>query len=1557
MNKLDIIIPVINEAESIGELTQRIDHTMRASKIDYGIIFVDDHSTDATVEEIKKASNKYPIRLHIKEGKKGKAYSVLEGAKLSKAKYLAMIDGDLQYPPEVLSKMFALVKQHGMVVANRNKYSTSFFRRIISKANSLIFGKLILGFDCDVQSGLKMFKREIIDHLQKHEVKSWTIDMNLLRTAIELGYNISHVEIDFVQRQSGRSKIHFLKDSWQIGSSAVGLRFRKRKVYKIKSHANESVIGAGVAHKKCRFITHTHLPHHQSALRTFQTWQKLALLLIMGIAITGLVINVKTTAIVMIATLSLIYFVDLIFSLYVLLKSLHFPPEIKANASEIKKLKNEKLPIYSILCPLYKEAAILPHFLEAIEAIDWPKDKLDCLLLLEEDDKETQEAAEKLNLPSYIRTLIVPHSKPKTKPKACNYGLAHVKGEYVVIYDAEDKPDPLQLKKSYLAFSKLDKKVCCLQSKLNYYNKDQNLLTRFFTAEYSLWFDLILPGLQSIEAIIPLGGTSNHFRTKELRGLHGWDSFNVTEDCDLGVRLFKAGYRTALIDSTTYEEANSKVGSWLRQRSRWIKGYLQTYLVHMRNPISFARSHGVQALIFQLVIGMRMIFMLINPILWLATISYFTAYSLIGPAIEALYPAPVFYVAVTSLVFGNFVYLYNYMIGCAKRGHWSVIKFVFLVPLYWLMTSIAATIAFYQLFTKPHYWEKTSHGLHIKKAEKKRIAQIARTQAALARKERLGRLRGLAANGMAAGGFLITASIIANFFNFLYNAYLGRSVSLAEFGTVSVISNIFLLVGVVTSAVGKSVTYKSAHLLGKYKEPIKEFLTKTRKWILPLSLLAVLAWLILTPFLAKFFNLENILPFFLFTPVWLVVLAGSVNSGFLTGNLKFTSIAVISLVEAISKLALAIALVETGFPELVYAAIPASVIISFLAGWFAVSRVKTVELSENLKTQIKFPIDFFATCLLTNFAAVAFLSLDVILAKHYLAPQAAGEYALLSLSGKMVFFAGSLFVQFINPLVSRHKGAGKDAREIFYKLLMAVMFTTLVGFTVVGIFGHLSIPALFGSRANPIVYLLPIYTMAMVGFVIGGAFTVYHQVNKQYLFAYVSFFAALTQVLAIMAYHDDVYTIALITAGVGFVYLILTSFFHFTYATLVVIARNIADFFGLFGRVQEVSNGKGGKLKILIFNWRDTKHTWAGGAEVYIHELAKQWVVKNHQVTLFCGNDGKSERNEVVDGIQVVRRGGFYTVYLWAAFYYILRFRGHYDVIVDCENGIPFFTPLYARIPKFLMIYHVHQEVFMENLKPPFSWTAMFLEAKLMPFLYKNSKVVTISESSKKAIMKHGLAKRNPSIIYGGVDLEKFTLGKKAETPLILYLGRLKPYKNLPVLIKAFGQIVQKIPEARLVIAGFGESRKSLEQLARDLKIEKSIKFEGMVSEKRKVELYQKAWVVVNPSTMEGWGITSIEANACGTAIVASDVPGLRDSVKNFQSGFLVEHDNSKAFADCIFRLITNHRLRKDLSISARNWAAGFSWENSANNFLALFALEQNKKDPRMCLKQQLETA
>ena len=721
-NNVSIIVPTYNEQGNVIALIDRIHQTMTKEGIDYEVIFIDDNSTDLTRESVYTKFKTHPVRLYVKEGKKGKAFSILEGVKKAQYENVCMIDADLQYPPEVIPQMLALIDTHGIIVAGRKDADVPIVRKVMSQTFSFIFGKLLHGFTVDVQSGLKLFKKEIAEFVNHDKVTPWTLDLALLITAKNLGYSVGDVEMTFDKRQSGESKINIFKSSYEIASNAIKQKFNQQKTFHIKPKEEGSMAHAGVVHKKKRLITHTTLDPHVSAMKTFTVGQIVAFALFALLLLIGFVINPLITSITLLGFITSIYFADVLFNFYVVYKSLHHPPELLPTDDEINSLNDKDLPVYTVHCPLYKEAHILPQFLENIAKVDWPKNKLEVLILLEEDDKETQEAAKNISIPHYVKIVVVPNSQPKTKPKACNYGLHFTTGEYLVIYDAEDMPDTDQLKKAYLGFKNSPDNVVCLQGKLNYFNPSQNLLTRFFTAEYSLWFDVILPGLQTVQTALPLGGTSNHFKVNVLRELKGWDPFNVTEDCDLGIRLFKKGYKTAMIDSTTLEEANSNTKNWLRQRSRWIKGYMQTYLVHMRNPYQFFKEFGVHALLFQLIIGARISFMLINPILWLMTVAYFALFAFVGPAIEALFPSYILYMAVFSLIFGNFLYIYNYMIGVAKREHWPLMKFVFLIPLYWLLASAAATIAFYQLLTKPHYWEKTNHGLHIKKvAEEKKI--------------------------------------------------------------------------------------------------------------------------------------------------------------------------------------------------------------------------------------------------------------------------------------------------------------------------------------------------------------------------------------------------------------------------------------------------------------------------------------------------------------------------------------------------------------------------------------------------------------------------------------------------------------------------------------------------------------------------------------------------------------------------------------------------------------------------------------------------------------------
>lgn len=449
-----------------------------------------------------------------------------------------------------------------------------------------------------------------------------------------------------------------------------------------------------------------------SARRTVTRGQVRTLSIIGIVWLLGLLyfgVNMLTATI---AITIMLYLVTLLANFWFSARTLNHSPEEQIDDAIVYALAHVDWPCYTILCPLYRETEVLTQFIQAMQRLNYPADKLQILLLTEEDDTETRTVIRAMHLPQPFSLVTVPAGEPRTKPRACNFGLLQATGDYVVIYDAEDIPDPLQLKKAVLTFASHDSDLACVQAKLNYYNPNQNLLTRWFTLEYSLWFDLILPGMQDTRLPLPLGGTSNHFRTSTLRQLGAWDAFNVTEDCDLGLRMADFHLRTAILDSTTYEEANSRAKNWLRQRSRWIKGYMQTYLIHMRYPLRYLSSGRVREFLsLQLVIGGKTAVLLINPLMWLLL----AIYLLFRPIdlYHTLFPAPILYMGTLCFIFGNFFYAYSHLIGCLKRGQYGLIKWGLTIPFYWLMISAAAFIALFQLIFKPHYWEKTQHGLHL----------------------------------------------------------------------------------------------------------------------------------------------------------------------------------------------------------------------------------------------------------------------------------------------------------------------------------------------------------------------------------------------------------------------------------------------------------------------------------------------------------------------------------------------------------------------------------------------------------------------------------------------------------------------------------------------------------------------------------------------------------------------------------------------------------------------------------------------------------------------------
>jgi cellulose synthase/poly-beta-1,6-N-acetylglucosamine synthase-like glycosyltransferase len=373
-------------------------------------------------------------------------------------------------------------------------------------------------------------------------------------------------------------------------------------------------------------------------------------------------------------------------------------------------LSGDGLPVYTIMAALYKEAASVDGLLRAIEKLDYPPEKLDVIIAVEADDRATRDAITARGSRMPITVIPVAAAGPRTKPKALNFALPFARGTFTVIYDAEDRPQPDQLRRALRAFRAGDDRLACVQARLCIDNTGDSWLTRLFTAEYAGQFDVFLPGLTAFGLPLPLGGSSNHFHTATLRDVHAWDPYNVTEDADLGMRLARLGYRSAMIDSTTYEEAPAHFGAWLRQRTRWFKGWMQTWLVHMRQPVRLLRDLGLPGFVtFQLIVGGNALAALMHPV-FSAGLIYFGA---IKPMtqLESHATAILVWVYGTSVVAGYLASAFLGGLGLMRRGLSASVWILLLTPLHWLLLSLAAWRALYQLAVAPYAWEKTEHGL------------------------------------------------------------------------------------------------------------------------------------------------------------------------------------------------------------------------------------------------------------------------------------------------------------------------------------------------------------------------------------------------------------------------------------------------------------------------------------------------------------------------------------------------------------------------------------------------------------------------------------------------------------------------------------------------------------------------------------------------------------------------------------------------------------------------------------------------------------------------------
>lgn len=372
-------------------------------------------------------------------------------------------------------------------------------------------------------------------------------------------------------------------------------------------------------------------------------------------------------------------------------------------------LRDEYLPTYTVIVALHREAAVARKLTDALDALDYPRAKLDIKLVIEEDDDETLAALQALDLPSRYQVVVAPDGSPRTKPRALNVALAQAGGELVAVYDAEDEPEPDQLRKAAAAFAGLPAHVGCLQGKLAIDNFRDGWLPTLFAIEYAALFEVLNPGLSALDAPVALGGTSNHFRIAALRDVGGWDAWNVTEDIDLGFRLARHGYCVGALDSSTHEEAPAQMRAWVNQRRRWFKGWMQTLVTHTRSPSRLLRENGpMRAAAAMLLVAGALIGPMFGPAFALALAAKTLSGDLFAPQGLAALCATALWCAVC--LGGLASALWPALLGLRRRGLLHLAVWLPLLPLYWALLSIAAWWALADFIRNPHHWAKTDHG-------------------------------------------------------------------------------------------------------------------------------------------------------------------------------------------------------------------------------------------------------------------------------------------------------------------------------------------------------------------------------------------------------------------------------------------------------------------------------------------------------------------------------------------------------------------------------------------------------------------------------------------------------------------------------------------------------------------------------------------------------------------------------------------------------------------------------------------------------------------------------
>lgn len=718
---VSVIVPTNNDKVLLRRSFECIEQAFWDSGFEHEIIVVDDHSSDGTKDYIASLEGELPVRLIEKRGVKGRSISIKEGIDAAIGNTIAIVDPDIRFGKEGFVEMLSRVREAHIVVAANIKYS-SFVYGVLSRLYGWILGRLFLSVRVNVHSGIKMFRRSLLESLRFDPEFDPRLgfDAVLLYHARRVGWIISPVPVQYkrVPFHHGYVGEVMSRVSFAYGIFVIKVVHILRAVFPfLYAPPPIEYFNAGFTNvNDYLFLSPTqsakgHITRETTSLLFF-----ILLTTFVGMYVLSQVFHVPILT-GMAFGISVLYLFLITFKFVAMSRSLPVEQDT-LSPEDLASVTDEELPVMSVLIPLYKEKEVIPQIFKYLSDFDYPQEKLDIIFILESTDTETAQAFLDMHPPSHFKALLSPDVQPKTKPKAMNVAFSAAKGDILVIFDAEVLPERDQLKRAYLTF-KLHPEAGYLHSRMDVYNADENWITRLYTGEFCYFYHYYLPGLVASNFPLPISGHSTYFRREVIEKVGAWDAYNVAEDCDIGIRIYRKGFGSGrMLDTHTWEQSTTTIPTWVRQRTRWIQGFIQTSIVQLRYPLLLKRELKTwrNFVVFLILVPGNVILNILNIFQWMMFALWHTTHA---PFLQVAYSGFTLYLATICFVVGNFFFTFYSMYALYKRKHYSTVPWAMLMFAYWIMLGIATIRATIHLFLHPYKWDKTAHFISSQKPQKK----------------------------------------------------------------------------------------------------------------------------------------------------------------------------------------------------------------------------------------------------------------------------------------------------------------------------------------------------------------------------------------------------------------------------------------------------------------------------------------------------------------------------------------------------------------------------------------------------------------------------------------------------------------------------------------------------------------------------------------------------------------------------------------------------------------------------------------------------------------------